>query len=254
MKVVVCADSVQGGAEYDAPGVRRALELLGVQADVVVYAGPYCTIADTREVLPEIIGLAPDLVVVAHGGAEGLLRPATRGADGGPVLVGRPLPLRASDSPAPPDRGRAVAAVRHTLRSLPLVHRLRRLANGPKLPVMPWQEFEQHYSHVVHALVTRSAARVVLLRTVGADPRYVLTEPGRRRKVSALVDGCRRDFPDRVVVVDPSAALHRWDDFARDRAHLRTSGFEKVARVLADELAATGCPSRHVRWNGETDH
>ena len=56
----------------------------------------------------------------------------------------------------------------------------------------------------------------------------------------SLFRSLRGAAPGRVVVLDPQRVLHRWDDFAADRCHLRTHAFDKIAAELASLLHDAG--------------
>jgi hypothetical protein len=230
--VVVCADSVQGGRHYDAPAVRAALKMLQVpEVAVTVHAGPLRTVRETYEQLSEVVGARPDLVVVSHGGAECLLlRPGAVAPNGRPTTTGIPYGQHAT----------AAQAVRRALRRLPPVRLALRLARGPIRPLMAKDEFERTYRSLVRQLLDSTEARLVLLESCGGDDDYAPNEAGRTEHISWLLGDLAAAAPDRVVVVDPKPLLHRWDDFAGDRAHLRSSGHDKTAQAIATELLRAG--------------
>lgn len=234
MRIVMCGDSVQGGRHADAPALRAALELLGrPETELVVHAGPLRTVQVTEAALSDLLAAQPDVVVLAHGGAEGILiRERLRGPDGLPALP--PTAFAAATRRSPP-----LAAVRRAVRLSPPVASARRRLGGPIAPIVGWEAFAASYERTVRRLLEQSRATLVLMETCGSDSRHFPHEPDRVRRVSALVRRLGREHPDRVRTVDAKPVLARWEDFAGDRAHLRSSGHAKVARLLADALAAS---------------
>jgi len=189
-------------------------------------------ISDSSRLLPEIVQDRPDVMIVAHGITEALLRP--------PAAALRFVPPswreKGGMDPRPYFSRRLVKRLGQKLKSA-VRWRVKNLLMR-RFGQAVWTEqalFEAQTHDFIHTLLAETEARIVLLTHCGIDDRFF---PGSSEALERYKAGLQRIAAEeaatrRVFLCDVSQALDRWDDFFADHFHPNAQGHAKIARAIA---------------------
>ncbi len=238
LTVVVMGDSIAHGlgVQGQAYGEVLCARLQrSCKADVALKNLSYTAfqISDSLKLLSDAANAAPDVIVIAHGVTEALIRPSQKALKWVPMawrgkgkLDPRPY---FSNRPGKRLGQKILSAFRWRLKVA-----LVRCFGGEQWT--PRDPFGTQLRQAVHALRENTAAHIVLLSHCGIDDRYF---PGCGAALDQYMGTVQNIVTDprsgeRVHFCDVTSLLDRWDDFFADHFHPNVMGHQRIAGVLAD--------------------
>lgn len=254
MHIVLLGDSIaQGlgvaGCSY-ADGIRARLRPTHPQTEVTNLAGTAAQITSSLMKLAEIVSWQPDVVIIAHGITEAIVRPV-------------PSALRLI-----PRRWRQIGWLdpRPYFSRRPWKNLYHRAESGVRWRVkvglikryggctlMPQEEFERALSGAVSTLLHATSTQVILLTHNGIDERFY---PHSLSSLNRYQMGTQRVAADcqtgRVRVCDVSRLLDAWSDFFADHFHPNAAGHAKIAEAICEVIRADSGGVKILLANSET--
>jgi len=230
--VVVAGDSIAAGL-----GARgRAYSTLiaeHYEADLINLAATARQVTESVGLLETMVESQPDIVILAHGITEAIVRPTS----GSLWLV--PLRWRAPGwmDPRPyystSFRLRVLQKLESALRWRVKVLLLRSMGGTT------WEseeEYEQGLSTCVKTILDRTSAFLVLVSPCSIDERYFPGSAESLDRYYRITLSVHHMYPSRTRCVDVRRSLHRWDDFLMDQFHPNESGHQKIASIVTKTL------------------
>lgn len=236
MKIIVIGDSIAKGlgVQGKSYGDQLAAALrnrLNQDVALINMAGSAMQISGSRMLLPEIVSHNPDLIVLAHGITEAIVRPLPESL--------RYVPARWRKAgwldPRPYFSRRITrrwlqkleSALRWRVKVL-LLH----LFGGAT-----WKsrsEFEAQMADFVRTILSATTAKVILLTHCGIDERFFPWSSDSLEVYKEVILSLPSKLQawERVGVCDITQTCSRWDDFFDDHFHPNASGHEKIAAEL----------------------
>jgi lysophospholipase L1-like esterase len=248
MKIVVIGDSIaQGlGVPGQSFGVILAHKLasqLGRPVRFINMADNARQITVSRKLLPELISLNPELIIIAHGTTESLLRPPDAALRYVPVRWRRPGWL----DPRPYYSRKLLRRIGQKLESaIRWRVKLLLMRSFGGEPWMAPERFESELSDYVRILLNSTTARIVLLSPYGIDASFFPGSPERLEQCKETIARIPWKFKnkDRLHFVDVSQVCRRWEDYLEDRFHPNEFGHERIADRLFESI-------RSIQWERE---
>jgi lysophospholipase L1-like esterase len=225
MRVAIVGDSVPGGLGVPGKSYPTLVaERLGASlVDLTAVAMP---ITDARERAHQAAGA--EVVLIAHGITEALIRPAHSALRFVPPRWrndGRmdPRPYYSSRL-----WKRTAQRVESFVRSRVKVALIRHIGSRQ---VLDAASYERELRALIGEMQS-AGSRVVVISTPGMDDRFF---PGSAAEIAAYDEINQRVAASvGAEFCDIGRALHRWDDFFLDRFHPNADGHQRIAcRVLA---------------------
>jgi hypothetical protein len=110
---------------------------------------------------------------------------------------------------------------------------------SPHCTFVDWREFVAAYDRVLELLLRQGHRRVLVVEPCGGDPTVTRFDTEFLELLTKHTEQSSVD-PNKVRFLRPQLSVRRWDDFAADRAHLRTSARydlgQSIGEVLRDML------------------
>ena len=247
MHVVLVGDSIAEGLGVAGRAYADVLgEILrrdGADVRVTNLARSARQIGETAGLLPETVALRPDVVVIAHGVTEGIVRPRTAALRLVPPRWRRigwldPRPYY-SRRPGKRAYQKAESAIRWRVKNL-----LIGVYGGATLTSAP--DFERTLADTVETLLRQTGARIVLLTPGGIDGRFYPGSPaslrGSGESIERVALNARQN--GRVTVCRLAGLLDEWGDFLDDHFHPNAVGHARIAQRAGRD---TGCPEDSKR-------
>jgi lysophospholipase L1-like esterase len=248
MRIVVIGDSIAQGLgvqERSFGGLlaHRLATSLGKPVRIVNMAGSARQITDSRKLLPELISMNPELIIIAHGTTESLLRPPDAALRYVPGRWRRPGWL----DPRPYYSRRLLRRIGQKLESAVRwrVKLLLMRSFGGESWMTP-ARFESELSDYVRILLRSTTARIVLLSPYGLDAAFFPGSPERLEQCRETIARIPWKFKNknRLFYVDVSQVCRRFDDYFADRFHPNEVGHERIAERLFETI-------RSIQWERE---
>ncbi len=236
LKIVVLGDSIAAGLGVQdqcyADLLRLRLERPGRQVKMLNLAYTAFQITDSQKLLPKVAAENPDIVIIAHGITEAIIRPVPSAMR---YVPNRWRPIGWLD-PRPYYSRRLgkclVQRVESALRWRLKVQLIQRCGGETLLPLV---DFERQLSETGEWLLERTSARVVLMTHNGIDERFY---PRSLAKLNEYRQCVHRSFQsDRIAVCDVFQRLTEWSDYFADHFHPNAAGHAKIAETLHQKVA-----------------
>lgn len=236
MKIVVIGDSIANGLGVagHAYGDQLAALLrnrLNREVRLINLASSALQISGSRLLLPELISHNPDLILLAHGITEAIVRPLPQALRYVPARWRKagwmdPRPYY-SRKPLKRWFQKLESALRWRVKVL-----LMRIFGGATWKTRT--EFEEQMSDFIRTILNTTGANIILLTHCGIDERYFPWSLNSLEsfKETVLSLPAKLGAKDRVGVCDISQACRCWDDFFDDHFHPNASGHAKIAAAL----------------------
>ena len=232
LKIVVLGDSIAEGLGVKGRCYADLLRMHLGKADCPVsllnLAYTAFQITDSRKYWPQVIAFDPDIVIIAHGITEAIIRPNING-----YRIGRldPRPYYSQQL-----LKRLCQQFDSALRWRFQVWMIQK--DGGRT-LMSCDEFESRLTESLDSLLRETSARVTLLTHNGIDERFYsnsLASLNCFQECIARV-AAQAALPNRVQVCDISHLLDPWSDFFADHFHPNATGHAKIAAALFEKVA-----------------
>lgn len=234
MRIIVLGDSIAQGLGVKG---QAYADLLGNQ--IINLAQSAAQIDYSYSLLPEIAALQPDIVIIAHGITEAIVRPTPAALKLIPKrwrkigwLDPRPYFSRRFHKRC---YQQSESALRWRVKVL-----LIRCFGGQTLGLP--DDFECSLFTMTEALLRQTQAHVILLTHTGIDERFYPKSAAslERYLLCAKSAASRASSPARVSFCNVSGRLDRWSDYFADHFHPNAVGHEKIAKAIRGII--TGLP------------
>lgn len=215
--------------------VRTSFEERG-DVEVLDLSASAMMITESMAKLEAIIAFNPDLIIVAHGITEAIIRPSSCALAWMPSRWRRPGWM----DPRPYFSHRLA---RRLFQRLESAFRWRvkviLVRYFSKTRWMSPAQYADVLQRLVGALHRRSSALVVLVSHPGIDDRYF---PGSGASLDrfwgmTLKVAMAAEEPARLESVDVRRSCNRWQDFSDDHFHPDSRGHEKIAQSVLAHLS-----------------
>ena len=236
LKIVVLGDSIAAGLGVRgccyADLLQQRLQGPGCRVTLHNLAYTAFQIADSHELWPQVIAYGPDIVILAHGITEAIVRPPPDALQFVPMRWRRigwldPRPYYSRHFPK-----RLVQQIESAIRWR-VKNMLIQTYGGSAL--IPPEDFECELTQCLDALLDETAAQVILLTHSGIDERFYPHSLVSLRRFQQIVT--RAAASARVQVCDVSGLLDQWSDFFADHFHPNASGHAKIAMAIHEKVA-----------------
>jgi lysophospholipase L1-like esterase len=240
LRMVVLGDSIAEGLGVKgccyADLLQKRLVELGRQVTLLNLAYTAFQITDSRKLWPEVISFGPDIVVLAHGITEAIVRPKPSALRLVPLQWHRIGGLDPRPYYSRRVWKRLVQQLESAVRWRVQVQLIRR--SGGETLMAP-ENFECELTKCLDALLNRTSAQVILLTHSGIDKRFYpdSLESLQRFQQSITRAALQAAVPNRVQVSDVSCQLDQWTDFFADHFHPNALGHAKIAAALGEKVA-----------------
>jgi lysophospholipase L1-like esterase len=236
MRIVVLGDSIAYGLGVKGSSYSERLAgMLEAQlpGSTVLWnlSGSAMQISETMKLLPQITAFSPDLILLAHGVTEAIVRPSADSMKRVPARWRKPGWL----DPRPYYSRRLMRQVLQKMESgirwRLKVYLIRKFGG------ITWkteEEFEKLMKGFVQSLLEATHAQVVLLTHCGIDERYFPGSMETLERYKAITADIPKalDKKGRVHFCDISGVCSPWSDFFEDHFHPNRSGHSKIAEKL----------------------
>ena len=239
MKIVTVGDSIAEGLGVKgccySDLLRKRLDERGIATTLLNLAHTGFQISDTRKMLARIIEEEPDVVVVAHGVTEAIMRPAQNAMR----YVPKRWQPRGWLDPRPYYSRKLLKRVYQFMESEVRwrlkVFLMARYGSETSMSRASYEHFLQEF---IEDLLTSTKAHIILLTPCALDEQYFPLSPrsfqcyqGSTSQVAALFGKTSR-----VQFCDVSNRLDQWSDYFNDHFHPNVQGHEKIADALQETL------------------
>ena len=238
MNIVLLGDSIAeglgvAGCSY-ADGIAANLRATQQEVQITNLAGSANQITSSQALLAKIVSMRPDIVIIAHGITEAIIRPVPSAMKFVPArwrqigwLDPRPYFSRRWWK-------RIYHKIESSLRWRIKVYLIKKYG-GCTLTAR--EEFERLMFETVERLLQQTPANIILLTHNGIDERYYpgsLTSLNHyKHSIERVVLGNRTP---RVQFCDISDLLEEWSDFFDDHFHPNARGHSKIAKAICTLL------------------
>lgn len=231
LKIIVLGDSIAAGLGVQnrcySDLLRDRMVQSGRQVTLLNWAYTAFQMTDSQKLLPKVIAEKPDVVIIAHGITEAIIRPAPSALRFVPRrwrtigwLDPRPYYSRRW-------RKRLVQQAESAVRWQIKVQLLQRYG-GQTLMSVP--DFEQKMADMLEQLMQKTSANVVLVTHNGIDERFY---PGSLASLNRYGPCVQSDFQtNRIQVCNVTRLLTEWSDYFADHFHPNALGHAKIAEAL----------------------
>ena len=257
MKIIVVGDSIAEGlgvaghsyADLLGPYLSREW---GCDVTTQNLAHTGTQITDTLKLIRKIVSAQPDVVVVAHGVTEAIVRPSQRAMRYVPPrwrqkgwLDPRPYFSRRPHK-------RLSQQIESALRWRLKVFLIKMF--GGETWLSP-QEYHDALRHFVDALRENTPARIVFLTPPNIDDKFFPGSTESLRSYQEQTENVAVALSEtrRVSVCYLESLLEQWSDFFVDHFHPNASGHIKIADALVAVLLTPGVPGSATKTHPQTD-
>lgn len=241
MRIVIWGDSIAYGlgAKGEAYGnLIQAKMKSQYNMEVHNFAQSKFQLSDSIQFIEDTIALDPDLVIIAHGTTEAIVRPKKKDL--------KHMPIRWQNSQMDPRTyyshrvwkrlvGRMDSAIRWRVKNFLIRH----FGNET------WctkEYFSDISSSVVDQLLEKTHAGIVLLSHYGIDERYFPHSLESLNDFSDLVKKVASKHT-RTVYCDVRLTCSQWSDYLDDHFHPNAKGHEKIANEILKMISESGLNS-----------
>ncbi len=235
MKVAIIGDSIAEGLGVQGCSYGDTLCVLqkktGTNVDLLNLAHTGYQISDSAHLLPKLYAFAPDLVIIAHGVTEAIIRPNQNAM--------RFVPPRWRQKgwldPRP-------YYSRHWLKRLPqqIESTLRWRWKVCLLKVFggeTWMSetiFSEKLNACLDAILIQTSANIILLTQAGLDEKFYPGSPASLERYCDTIKQIAHSHKSnsRAYLCDISQLLDEWGDFFCDHFHPNREGHNKIANTL----------------------
>lgn len=240
LNIVVLGDSIAEGLGVKGRSYPDLIceEISGLIQDKVVlnnFAHTAFQISDSLALLPIVLETNPNIIIIAHGITEAIVRPT-------PYSL-RLVPSRWRQvgwlDPRPFFSQRKIKRLYHlTESSLRWRIKIGLIRGFGGCTWTPNAKFEEQLLETIGIFLHRTSAIVILLTQCGIDERYFPDSSNSLLQYQHTVEKAVAILSDtgRVSICDVSMSLHRWKDFFADHFHPNATGHEKIAQAICNIL------------------
>ncbi len=235
MQIVVLGDSIaQGlGVAGSSYADKIALELSAVWPDIQLtnFAASAAQLTSSQALLPQIVMMQPDVVVIAHGITEAIVRPTPAALR----LVPRRWRTIGWLDPRPYFSRRLWKRLYHKTESAVRWRvKVFLIKKYGTYTFTSADEFEKTLSETIEVLLQQTTAQIILLTHNGIDERfYPHSLSSLNQYKQRMIQVAKETLPtQRVHICDVSGLLTQWTDFFADHFHPNATGHIKIADAL----------------------
>ena len=238
MNIVLLGDSIAEGLGVTgcsyADGIAANLRATQQEVQITNLAGSANQITSSQALLAKIVSMGPDIVIIAHGITEAIVRPVPSAMK---FVPDRWRQIGWLD-PRPYFSRRWWKRIYHktesSLRWRIKVYLIRRYGG---CTLMEMEEFERLMFETVAVLLQQTPANIILLTHNGIDEHFY---PGSLTSLNHYKHSIERIVLDsqtpRVQLCDISDLLEEWSDFFDDHFHPNARGHSKIAKAICTLL------------------
>ena len=238
MRIVCVGDSIAAGLGVPAPFAelfrQRAQERTQRPSSLLNLAASAMQINETQTHLDRIVAYRPDLILIAHGITESLIRPVPGALRMMPKRWRRPGWMDPRPYYSRKFSKRVFQRIESSVRwrmKIALINAF----GGIRFTT------EDNYinspNNISQHLLTHTTARLFLISHPGIDERYY---PNSVQSLDSFWDASLRlaadgpaDLMSRVAHIDIRRICHRWQDFFDDHFRPNQSGHRKISEELS---------------------
>lgn len=238
MHIVILGDSIaQGlGVAGRSYGDILAVELGGARerSQVTNLATSAAMISYSMTLLPDVIALRPEVVIIAHGITEAIVRPTPAALRFVPRRWRQPGWL----DPRPYFSRRFWKGLYHRTESAVRWRiKVQLIKRCGAYTSMSTEEFERMLTETVETLLHRTMAHIILLTHNGVDERFYPGSLSSLNQYQHITEQVAADSQaERVQICDVSHSLDEWSDFFADHFHPNSTGHTKIAQAICEIL------------------
>ncbi|WP_020618763.1 SGNH/GDSL hydrolase family protein [Paenibacillus daejeonensis] len=228
MKIIILGDSIAAGLGVQG---KSYADLLGDMGHSVFnFSKSAMQINESLEVLKTKTIDNIDLVIIAHGITEAIIRPKQA------YLKYLPSRWRRAGwmDPRPYYSKRwhkkwiqkVESAIRWRIKNFLIV-----LYGGRSYQTR--NDFYDHYKQLINLIMEGSQANILVLSHCGIDEHFY---PGSAESLNSFYDETKVLSNSRIYNLDLTQVCNKWEDFLEDHFHPNSSGHKKIFKEIADSL------------------
>lgn len=233
MKFVVLGDSIAAGLGVkDRSYCDLLLEKLKDSyrnAQALNLAGSAMQINESRACLSKVIDHQPDVVVIAHGITEAIIRPRQKSLRFVPKRWRRAgwMDPRPYYSRRPWRRfiQRLESSIRWRVKNI-------LIRNFGGLTWMSQTDYENHLKEVVTQLIHHMNAKIILMSHCGIDEKFFPNSLTSLDRFNSITERVSRIYENQVFYCELRYVCEKWDDFFQDHFHPNEKGHRKIANKI----------------------
>lgn len=241
MRIILLGDSIAAGlgvvgCSY-ADGLAAKLQPIHPDTQVTNLAATAAQLSSSLTRINDIVSMQPDMVIIAHGITEAIVRPTPSALR----LVPRRWRQIGWLDPRPYFSRRLWKRIYHQTESAVRwrvkVHLIKKYGGHT---LTSRDEFEQMLSETVETLLNQTSAQVIVLTHNGIDERFYPGSLSSLDHYQRCIEGVvtKAHLSERVHLCDVSCLLNKWSDFFADHFHPNALGHAKIADAICHVILA----------------
>lgn len=240
--ITIFGDSIAAGLGTVGGGYGNVLSSMLEEAgagrvDFQDLSGSAKTIPESRSNLEECSQFSPDIVLLAHGVTESIIRPHERYLKYLPRRWRKPGWL----DPRPYFSSRLIRHISQKLESeLRWRFKVALIKHLGGCEWIPVDRFETEMKKFVDALLKRTNCHVLIIPPFAIDEKYFPRTPDNFRVYRKSLSGLADDEGERVYYCDIQDVCEVWGDFFADHFHPNDSGNSRIAEALYSRILDAG--------------
>lgn len=238
MRIVILGDSIAAGLGVKGKCygdlIKTYLKENYGDAEIINYAGSAMQLKESMNYLVEIIKLQPDLIIIAHGITEAIIRPNDSALKFMPIRWRKAGWMDRRPYYSKSLRKRIVQRIESEIRWR-TKNLLIKLSGG-----ITWGdkiEFEENLRNILNQIISNSKTKVILMSHTSINDKYFpgsLDSLNEYKNITKSV--CSSFNSNQVHFCDVSNVCYKWDDYLDDHFHPNYLGHKKIAKSIIDKV------------------